>query len=104
MANASKSPDELEVELGKRLRALRLRKNLGQIDLASAAGVAVKSLYNLETGAGSTVETLLRVLKALGITDPIEALAPAPGVSPLAILRSSQPPQRARRKALPKSP
>ena len=92
------SPYELEVALGGRLRELRVRRNLGQAEVAAAAGVGRRAIYTLESGGGSTVETLLRVLKALGITDPIAALAPAPQVSPLAVLRSPKPPQRAGRK------
>ena len=98
MANSFLSPRELGVALGGRVRELRLRRNLGQAEVAASAGVGRKAIYTLESGAGSTVETLLRVLKALGITDPIAALAPAPQVSPLTVLRSPKPPQRAGRK------
>ena len=92
------SPHELEISLGGRLRELRLRRNLAQAEVAASAGVGRKAIYSLENGGGSTVETLLRVLKALGVTDPIAALAPAPQVSPLAVLRSPKPQQRAGRK------
>ncbi len=98
MDNSFLSPHELEVALGGRLRELRLRQNLGQAEVAASAGVGRRAIYTLESGGGSTVETLLRVLKALGVTDPIAALAPAPQVSPLAVLRSPKPPQRAGRK------
>jgi len=103
MGNSFSSPHELEVALGSRLRELRLRQNLGQAEVAASAGVGRKAIYTLESGGGSTVETLLRVLKALGITDPIAALAPAPQVSPLAVLRSPKPPQRAGRKRMGKT-
>jgi transcriptional regulator with XRE-family HTH domain len=104
MENQFLSPKELAVNLGHRLRELRLRRNLGQAEVAASAGVGRKAIYSLETGEGSTVETLLRVLKALGVTDPIAALAPAPQVSPLALLRSPKPPQRASRKPKGKTP
>jgi transcriptional regulator with XRE-family HTH domain len=98
MDNAYLSPHELEVALGSRLRDLRLRRNLAQAEVAASAGVGRRAIYTLESGGGSTVETLLRVLKALGVTDPIAALAPVPQVSPLALLRSPKSPQRASRK------
>lgn len=101
MGNEFLSPEELAIALGHRLRELRLRRNLRQEEVAASAGVGRKALYSLETGEGSTVETLLRVLKALGVADPIAALAPAPQVSPLALLRSSKPQRRAGRKTRP---
>jgi transcriptional regulator with XRE-family HTH domain len=104
MVIPSKPPKELESALGARLRELRLRRNLAQEEVASAGGVSRKSIYKLERGQGSTVETLLRTLKALGVTDPLAAIVPAPQISPLAILRSPKPPQRASRKSATKTP
>lgn len=60
-----KTPEEIQVELGSRLRRLRLDRNLDQISTAEKAGISEKALRNLESGHGSTVETLVRVLKAL---------------------------------------
>jgi transcriptional regulator with XRE-family HTH domain len=87
---------ELQVLLGEQLQALRLAKNLDQITTAEKAGISEKALRNLEAGRGSTVESFLRVLKALDSLDGLELLAPKPSVSPLALLRSSKGRQRAR--------
>ena len=94
MSEAIQSPQELEVALGQRIRALRLRRNLSQSQVAALANVGVKSIYKLEHGRGSMVETMLRVLRALNVMDPIGAIAPAPQVDPLALLHSPNPPQR----------
>lgn len=95
MKNAStSSPDELQVDLGERLRRLRLRRNLDQIETAEKAGISEKALRNLEAGRGSNVGTLLRVLKALDALDSLDALAPAPSVSPLALLKQREGPKR----------
>jgi transcriptional regulator with XRE-family HTH domain len=94
---AFKTPDELQVNLGERLRHLRLSRNIGQRAAAGKAGISEKALRNLESGNGSTVETLLRTLKALGYTQGIEMLAPETTVDPLALLHSAKPPQRVRR-------
>ena len=91
------SPLELQASLGERLRALRLNKNHTQAELAARAGVAPRSLTNLENGKGSSVETLVRVLKALDATRGIEHLAPQPTISPMALLRTPTSPRRARR-------
>jgi transcriptional regulator with XRE-family HTH domain len=93
----SKTPSELQTLLGERLRRLRLTRALDQRTTAEKAGISEKALRNLEGGHGSTVETLLRALKALDSLDGIEMLSPEPTVNPLALLRSAKLPQRVRR-------
>jgi len=100
-----KTPGELQIELGRRLRQLRLSRNVDQKTLAEKAGIARAALQNLEAGRGSSVQTLLRTLKALNYLEGIEALAPEPTVNPLSLLKTKKPPQRARRKTLqPRKP
>ena len=91
-----RSISELQVLLGKQLQAIRLSRNLDQITTAEKAGISEKALRNLEAGRGSTVESFLRVLKALDSLAGLELLAPKPSVSPLALLRSSKARQRVR--------
>ncbi len=91
------SAADLQTALGERLRRLRLSRNLDQRTTAEKAGISEKALRNLETGRGSTVETLLRVLKALDHLDGLESLAPETSIDPMALLRQSKPPQRVRR-------
>ena len=92
-----RSSEELQIELGKRLRQLRLYRNIDQRTLAEKAGIALTALQKLEAGRGSTVRTLLRTLKALNYLEGMEMLAPEPTVNPLALLRSAKPQQRVRR-------
>lgn len=92
-----KSPPELQRELGRRVRQLRLSRNIDQWTTAEKAGITRTAVQNLEAGRGSTIETFLRILKALNYLEGIEILAPEPTVNPLALLRSSKPPQRVRR-------
>ena len=97
-----KSPQELQIELGRRIRQLRLSRNIDQRSAAEKAGVTRAALQNLEAGRGSSVQTLLRTLKALNYLEGIEMLAPQPTVNPLALLKTKTPPQRARhRRSLP---
>src|SRR5450755_1681531 len=95
------TPGGLQVALGERLRKLRLSRNIDQRATADKAGISEKALRNLESGHGSTVETLLRTLKALDFLEGIEMLAPEISVNPLALLHSSKPPQRVRRPRKP---
>lgn len=89
--------DELQRDLGERLRRLRLSRNLDQLETAARAQVSEKALRNLEAGQGSNVHTLLSVLKALDALDALNALAPRTAISPLAMLERSKAPQRVRR-------
>jgi transcriptional regulator with XRE-family HTH domain len=93
---AFKSTSELQTILGDQIQSLRVSKNLDQRTTAEKAGISEKALRNLETGRGSTVESLLRVLKALDSLDGIELLVPKPSVNPLALLRSSKVRKRVR--------
>lgn len=79
------------------MRRLRLSRNIDQRATAEKAGVSEKALRNLEAGRGSTVETLLRTLKALDYLQGIDILAPEVTVDPIALLHKSKPPQRVRR-------
>lgn len=88
------APNELQELLGERLKRLRLNRNLDQRTTAEKAGISEKALRNLESGRGSTVETLLRVLKALDHLQGLDMLAPEISINPLDLLR--QPKARTR--------
>jgi transcriptional regulator with XRE-family HTH domain len=82
---ASMTLDELELDLGDRLKRLRLNKNLDQKTLAARAGVSVRALRNIEAGQGSTVKTLLSVVRALDRESWLQTVAPVTTVNPLTL-------------------
>jgi len=84
------SPDEIAETLGNRIRALRVSRNLSQAALADKAGISRRALVQLEGGRGSTVYTLICVFKALGLEQQLSSLAPAPTVSPMAMLKAKR--------------
>lgn len=92
------TPEEWEAELGQQLRGLRLRQNIDQRHLARRAGIALNAVKNLEAGKGSTLTSLVKVLRALGRADWLRALAPAVSISPLQVLKARPARQRASRK------
>ena len=65
--------DAILSELGSRLRQQRLNQNVSQTDLAEKAGVSWGTLRNAEAGKGSSVTTLIRLLRALGVLQRLEA-------------------------------
>ncbi len=89
--------DEWEAELGRHLRELRLRQNLDQRQLAERAAVALNAVKNLEHGKGSTITSLIKVLRALGREEWVGTLAPQVSISPLQMLKTKPVRQRASR-------
>ncbi len=74
-------------EIGVRLKRERLNQNVSQADLARDAGVARKTITNLETGEGCSMTTLLGVLRALGRLENLDAFLPDPGISPIQLAK-----------------
>ena len=82
---------EWEQHLGSGIRELRKRKQLTQADLAASANVSLSSIKRLEEGDGSSMSTVIRVVRALERKEWLSQLVPpAPSISPLAIYRASQ--------------
>ena len=95
-----------EVEFGAQVRRARLLADIDQVSLADAANISPVTLANLEKGGGSTLKTLIKVLRALGRDDWLETLEPVPAVSPIALAREAagqREPQRvSRRRSRPR--
>ncbi len=74
-------------ELGAGLERARLASDRTQQQLADAAGVSKRTLERIEAGESTTTVNLVRVLRALELLDGLQALAPPPAQSPLALLQ-----------------
>jgi transcriptional regulator with XRE-family HTH domain len=90
--------DRWEAELGRQIRALRLRRNLDQQELAARAGIALNAVKNLENAKGATLRSLVQALRALDRVDWLRTLAPQVSISPVQMLKNKAPRQRASRK------
>jgi transcriptional regulator with XRE-family HTH domain len=73
---------ELE-ELGSRVRRQRVAQGLKQQELAARAAVSKHVLSSLENGRSVTVESLIRVLRALGYGEALIDVLPATVPSPI---------------------
>jgi transcriptional regulator with XRE-family HTH domain len=73
-------------EVGRRIRSLRLRRNLTQQQVADAAALSLNAIKSLESGKGKLL-TLIAVLRELGGLDGLDAFAPELSVSPLQLVR-----------------
>lgn len=95
MEDFKNSSDELEQQLGQGIRRTRLLRNLDRETLANQAGVSLSALKNLESGKGSTMHTLVRVVRALGKAEWFRLLAPAVTINPLSMVKGQGERQRA---------
>jgi transcriptional regulator with XRE-family HTH domain len=98
------TPDELEQLVGEQLRAARIARNLDQASLAALANISVGAVSSLEQGKGSSLKTLVSVVRALDRTDWLEALAPAVTVSPMQMLQAKHRVPGRRRRVARKRP
>lgn len=77
------SIEAIAIELGRRLEAARLAANVSQAALAAEAGVSRRTITRLENGSSVSLDTLLRVMRALGLSHRLAGLLPDPSVRPI---------------------
>lgn len=98
---------EILRELGERLTAVRLERNLTQAALAEKAGVSKRTVERLESGeVAAQLSAFVRVCRALDLIDRFDVFIPEPTPSPIAQLKlQGRKRQRASgKKATPKTP
>jgi transcriptional regulator with XRE-family HTH domain len=76
----------IETEIGARIKALRLRRNITQQALADASGLSVTAIKGIESGGGR-ISTMVAVLRELSALDQLENFIPRITVSPLQLAR-----------------
>jgi len=69
--------------LCKRLEEIRLRKNISQAELAKQAGVSRSTMTRIADGQSVSLDSFIRVIKALGLADHLATLLPDPRVRPV---------------------
>jgi transcriptional regulator with XRE-family HTH domain len=82
----SLSDKAIEQELGNRIRALRLRKNVTQKELAEATTLSLNTIKAIESGRGK-LSTVIAILRELGALDQLDNFIPEPSVSPIQLAR-----------------
>jgi transcriptional regulator with XRE-family HTH domain len=86
MNTSSLSDQRIAEELGNRLKALRLRKNITQKELAEATALSLNVIKSLESGRGK-LTSLIGVLRELGTLDQLDNFIPEPSISPMQLAK-----------------
>lgn len=77
------SSEQIIEALGQRLNDIRLSQNISQANLAADAGVSRSTLTRLADGKPISLDSFIRVMQALKLTDQLVALLPDPSVRPV---------------------
>lgn len=95
--NIMATPQETVGEIGRRLAALRIARNMTQADLAVRAGLSKRAVERLETGKGRpSLEGFVQICCALALQDRFEGLLPESSLSPADLFRGKKPARRVR--------
>jgi transcriptional regulator with XRE-family HTH domain len=82
----SMTDEAVLTDLGQRFRALRLRKNLTQDELARRSAMSVTAIKSLESGR-TRLATAIAVLRELGQLEALDQFIPEPAVSPMQVAK-----------------
>lgn len=80
------SDQAIATEIGHRFRALRLRHNLTQQQLAEAVALSLNAIKALEKGSAK-LSTMIAVLRELGDLEQLNHFIPEISVSPLQLAK-----------------
>ena len=72
--------------LGRELEAVRLQHNISQAELAREAGVSRRTITRMAEGKAMSLDSFVRVLKALKLVDNLVMLLPDTSISPVEIV------------------
>lgn len=76
----------IEKEIGQRIKALRLGKNITQKELAEATTLSLNSIKSLESGR-SKLATLIAVLRELETLEHLDNFIPEISISPMQLAK-----------------
>jgi len=93
--------DAVLAEVGRRLERQRLQRNLTQDELAERAGIGRATLQRLERGESVQSTSIVKLLRALGLLEALDAALPQALERPIAQLERERR-RKVRRRASPR--
>ena len=85
-----RSDSDISLQIGKKIRNLRLKQNLTQSSLAEQAQISVSTIKKLEGGEIGSFDSFIRVLRILGELDIFSPLIREEELSPNEYLALSE--------------
>ena len=76
------SDEAIMGQIGNKVKSTRLKQNITQQSLAEASGVSLSSVKKLEKAEIGSFDTLLRILRTLGLLDILLPLIEEEQLSP----------------------
>jgi len=77
-------------ELGKRIKATRLKKKFTQTEVAERAGISVFTVSQIENGKNTSLASLIAVMRVLKLLENFDGLIPEPVISPVELLEANK--------------
>lgn len=87
--NKSLSDSEILIEIGKRIKAARIRKSYTQAHFAEISGVSKGTVANVESGESVQFGNLLKILRELDCINALELLLPSSESSPMELIHTT---------------
>jgi putative transcriptional regulator len=81
------SDNEIIRDIGKRLKALRLRKNITQESLSKKTGLNRVTISKIERGQKTSLFSLIQILRGLDELQRLDSIIPGETFSPLQLAR-----------------
>jgi len=81
------SDNEIIRDIGKRLKALRLSKNITQESLSKKTGLNRVTISKIERGQKTSLFSLIQILRGLDELQRLDSIIPGETFSPLQIAR-----------------
>ncbi len=75
-------------ELGERAQKYRVGMNVSQAELAKNAGVSQRTIERFESGSSVQLDKMLRILRALRLSDNLDQLIPETSIRPIQLAGS----------------
>lgn len=81
--------DEIK-KIGSKIKSYRISADLKQQDLADKSGVSVRSISRLEQGNSVQLDSLIKILYALGLEQNLDLLIPDQTMKPSYYLKNER--------------
>lgn len=78
------------VEIGKRIKVIRMKKKFTQAEVAERAGLSTFTVSQIETGKNTSLASLIAVLRVLKLLENVEMLIPEQVISPVSLLKNKK--------------